>query len=227
MRKRFNPAKMAIGVLVSWLLPLIVVAFPTADDTAKEWNAGVVDFLHEGSDNIERAIQLGKRRIAFEVAENGLKFGFDQGQPLDQNGFPLYGNNFITQGYIYPAGTLTCFPQTGCNGVLADGSPEFPDKVLGTWICRGWVFGDTGFNIASGPVVATTQIYDFHEVSGQFGKITIVSDGTELVDVNVPILRAVTGGTGPYQKARGQVEQTLLGLNVTQGVSLKFQLEVK
>ena len=46
------------------------------------------------------------------------------------------------QGYIYPEGTLTCDSQTGSrNGVLADGSAEFPDKVLGTWICRGWVFG--------------------------------------------------------------------------------------
>ena len=34
---------------------------------------------------------------------------------------PAYGNPFVTEGYLYPSGTLG-----GSNGVLPDGRPEFP-----------------------------------------------------------------------------------------------------
>lgn len=220
-------AIIAVALLIAVLPLSTAIPAPTDHDGAGK-TIGVARFSKDGLDYLKKAIEQGKRRIAFEVAENGLKFAFDQGQPLDENGFPLYGNNFITQGYIYPPGTLKEDPETGLyNGVNPDGSPEFPEQVLGTWICRGWVFGDEGYNIPTGPVVATTQIYDFHKVSGQFGKITVVTDGTELIDVNVPILRAITGGTGPYSRARGQLEQTLLGLNPTVGVSLKYQVKLK
>lgn len=216
-----NPVKLrtrAFAILV--IFALLAWAMPAAGEVAHLKEGGMA--------YIEEAIRAGEGRINFEVAENGFKFGFDQGQPLDENGFPLYGNNFITQGYIYPKGTLKRDRDTGLyNGVNPDGSAEFPDKVLGIWICRGWVLGDEGYNIETGPVVATTQIYDFHEIAGQFGKITLVSDGTELIDENVPILRAVTGGTGPYKRAKGQVRQVLLGLNGTVGVTLKYQLQVK
>ena len=56
----------------------------------------------------------------FDVAESGSKFSFDEA-PLLPSGFPAYGNAFITQGYIYPAGTLGAD-----NGVNPNGSPEFP-----------------------------------------------------------------------------------------------------
>lgn len=228
MHNKLNIIKIVavIPVLLLFLL-LVLLPIPTAlaDDHEGQQAISSADLEKTG---IASAIRQGRGHIDFEVAENGLKFGFDQGQPLDTNGFPLYGNNFVTQGYIYPPGTLKRNAKTGLyNGVNSDGTAEFPDKVLGTWICRGWVYGDDGFNIATGPVVVTTQIYDFHEIAGQFGKITLVTDGTELIDENVPIMRAVTGGTGPYKRARGQVKQTLLGLNDTVGVSLKFRLQVK
>ena len=61
--------------------------------------------------------------VEVEVAEDGTRFVFDEA-PLLENGYPAYGNAFVTQGYIYPAGTLD-----GTNGVNADGSPEFPELV--------------------------------------------------------------------------------------------------
>lgn len=223
-----NTAKIDVKVPFSLVLILWTLLFTPLAIGNNGADRNESSSLYREKRTIAQAIRQGRADVVFEVAENGFKFGFDQGQPLDENGFPLYGNNFVTQGYIYPPGTLKRDPKTGLyNGVNADGTAEFPDKVLGIWICRGWVFGDEGFNIESGPVVVTTQIYDFSEITGQFGRITLVTDGTELIDEDVPISRAVTGGTGPYKRARGQVKQTLLGVNGTVGVSLRFQLQAK
>ncbi len=68
----------------------------------------------------------------FEVAEDHTRFAFAPA-PVFDDGMPAHGNPFVTQGYIYPAGTLS----EGVSGTLEDGSPAFPDKVLGTWTCDG------------------------------------------------------------------------------------------
>ena len=115
------------------------------------------------------------RGIRFDVAEDASKFSFDE-TPVFPDGMPAYGNPFITQGYIYPFGTLN-----GTNGVKPDGSPEFPNKVLGRWFCRGWFIGD-GAHTQSGPMVMTHQLYDF---GSQIGRATIATDGYELADVQV------------------------------------------
>lgn len=117
----------------------------------------------------------------------------------------------MTQGYIYPEGTLD-----GTNGVLADGSPEFPDQVVGEWTCRGWFIGD-GAHTTTGAWVITTQMYDFN------GTI-LITEGSEIADVDVTIDRAITGGTGPFATATGQGNQTLLGFNAIEGVVLRFEL---
>jgi hypothetical protein len=130
---------------------------------------------------------------------------------------PTHGNPFITVGYLYPKGTLN-----GSNGVLKDGSPEFPDKVIGTWVCRGWFFGEGGSAI-TGPWVITTQTYNF----GQgYGEMMLISEGFELANRGTPVKRAITGGAGPYRQARGEASQTFLGFNTTAGVNLSFTLEL-
>jgi hypothetical protein len=157
------------------------------------------------------------RTIRIDVAENGRKFTPDE-TPVFPDGLPAYGNEFITEGYIYPSGTIN-----GTNGVKENGDPEFPDKVIGRWYCRGWHVGD-GAHTATGPAVITHQLYDF---VAQPGRITITTDGVELVDANVPFQRAITGGTGPYALARGEATQTLLGFpNVAGGVNLRLELKV-
>ncbi len=153
--------------------------------------------------------------LRFDISENALMFVFDP-DLVHEDGLPAYGATFITRAYIYPAGTLTAD-----NGVNADGSPEFPDQVLGIWICRGWFVGD-GMRTTTGAMLATSQIYDFGNV---LGAATLTSDGHELADVGVAISRAVTGGTGPFMGARGEARQTLIGLNATEGVNLQIELE--
>lgn len=158
------------------------------------------------------------RHPRIEVACDATTLVF-QG-PVGPSG-PAYGASFVVQGYIYPAGT---FASHGLNhGVLASGGPEFPDLVIGTWTCRGWFIGD-GMDTVSGPFVATTQIYDLDDTMP--GHDTLISDGTELIDVNVPFQRAVTGGSGKYRKAHGSVEQTAIGANASGLFNFTFEFDV-
>ncbi len=154
--------------------------------------------------------------IRFEVAEDGTHFVYDP-DLAHEDGMPAYGASFITRGYIYPAGTLT-----EGNGVNPDGSPEFPEKVLGEWICRGWMVGE-GMRTTTGAMVITTQLYSFGD---EQGSAMLVSDGHELADVGVEITRAITGGTGTFTGAGGEARQALLGLNATEGVNLQYELEL-
>jgi hypothetical protein len=151
--------------------------------------------------------------LTVEVAEDGGRFVFSSERLFD-DGMPQYGTPFVTQGYIYEAGTLN-----GSNGVLADGSAEFPDKVIGTWTCYGYMIGDGG-HTETGEWVVSTQVYQFNEENG--GGI-IVTNGFELVDINVPVARAISSGTGAYRSASGEMVQKLLGFTDAMGVNLTVE----
>ncbi len=155
--------------------------------------------------------------VQFDVAEDMSRFVFDK-DVTHADGMPKHGSAFITQGYIYPYGTLN-----GSNGVLANGKPEFPTKVIGEWTCRGWFVGE-GAHAKTGPMVITTQLYNLGQ---ELGNRTLVSEGYELADVGIAIERAITGGTGAYRMARGEARQTFLGFNATEGVNLRLKLEVQ
>lgn len=146
--------------------------------------------------------------MTIEVAGIGTSFSM-QSEPVDDAGTPLNGNPFIIRGYIYPEGTIT-----ESNGVLEDGSPEFPDQVLGFWICSGFFYGDS-LNAESGPYAVTTQIFEFSDP--ETGETSIMSHGFEMVDVGVEFNRAVIGGTGEYSGLSGSQSQTYLGDNQTIG----------
>jgi hypothetical protein len=163
------------------------------------------------------SIPIPKTKIIwFDVSENAKRFVFDE-TPLHDDGAPAYGNEFVTEGYIYPFGTLN-----GTNGVNPDGSPEFPDRVIGRWTCRGWHVGE-GAKTVSGPWVITHQLYDLGDRPGQ---VTLTTDGLELVDIGVPVKRAVIGGTGPYAEARGEATQTMIGFNQLNGANLRVEIKV-
>lgn len=159
---------------------------------------------------------LDTRILRFDVSENAKRFVFDE-TPLHEDGVPAYGNEFVTEGYIYPLGTLN-----GTNGVKEDGSPEFPELVIGRWTCRGWHVGEGGKTV-SGPWVVTHQLFDFASKAGQ---TTLTTDGVELVDIDVPVKRAIIGGTGPYAEARGEATQTMIGFNQLNGVNLRLEIRV-
>jgi len=155
--------------------------------------------------------------LRFDVAEDMTRFAYDPDNTFEEDGMPAHGSYFVTQGYIYPAGTLN-----GSNGVNMDGSPEFPDQVIGSWTCYGTFIGD-GAHATTGAWVVTTQIYNFgHE----YGDSMIVTDGFELADTGVSIERAITGGTDEYANARGEAEQVFLGFNASEGVNISYELNV-
>jgi len=157
------------------------------------------------------------RRLQFDVAEDMTRFVFDQDVAYE-DGLPADGSSFITRGYIYEYGTLQ-----GGNGVNPDGSPEFPDKVLGEWICSGYMINDAG-HATGGVWVFSTQ---FFQLGDEPGAQTIVTTGYELADVDAAIARAITGGTGDFKTARGESKQTMLGLNASEGVNLRVEFVVQ
>ena len=152
--------------------------------------------------------------LRFEVAEDGNRFVFDD-LNLHDDGMPAYGSAFVTQGYIYPVGTLN-----GTNGVLASGEPEFPDQVLGEWTCYGWMIGD-GAHTSTGAWVVSTQIYEFEDGS------TLITNGFEIADFEMPVARAITGGTGEYSGVSGEMEQILHGFTEQMGVNLTVESDLK
>lgn len=163
------------------------------------------------------------RIVEVDVAENGTRFVIDEA-PVFDDGFPAYGNPFITQGYIYPAGTLS-----DSNGVNADGSPEFPDKVIGEWSCTGYFIAD-GAHTTEGSWVYTTQLFAFGD-DPDTGAETVVVTGYEGAEVGETVTGAITGGTGRYATARGEAEQELLGINnpelITMGINKTVTLELE
>ena len=164
--------------------------------------------------------------VKFDVAEDMSRFVFDQDVTYG-DGMPSHGSAFITQGYLYPNGPLNCsngvIVTKDKDGKVAKVEPEFPDKVLGEWTCRGWFVGE-GAHAKTGPMVITTQLYNFGQ---ELGNEMLVSEGYELADVGVAIERAITGGTGAYRLARGTAQQTFLGFNTSEGVNLRLELEVQ
>ena len=150
---------------------------------------------------------------AFDVAEDLSRF-VHAPAPLHDDGLPAYGVSFVTQGYIYPAGTL----DGGVEGTHADGSPIWPDKVIGVWTCSGYTVGD-GFHTTTGDVVITRQLYQFDN-----GDI-LVSQGSELIDEGVPFARAITGGTGDYANVGPAITQVMLGMSDGYGVRIHYEIK--
>jgi hypothetical protein len=203
---------------VAAALAIMLLALPVAAAVvaAQGRDAAPISPTTMGFEDAIEAATASDGILRFDVSEDARMFVWDPDVAYD-DGMPAYGTPFITRAYIYPAGTLT-----ESNGVNPDGTPEFPDQVLGEWICRGWFVGD-GMRTTTGPMVVTTQIYNFGD---GFGKAMIITDGYELAEVGVEIERAVTGGTGPFLGASGVVRQTLLGLNATEGVNLQYEIEL-
>ncbi len=149
---------------------------------------------------------------SFDVAEDHTRFSF-AAAPVDADGMPLHGNAFVTQGYIYPAGTLTGAEA----GVLEDGSPAYPDLVLGTWTCDGWFVGDA-MATKSGTWLISRQVFEFRN-----GDV-LVSQGPEKADIGLSYERPITGATGEYADNDGDITQTMLGMTDFMGVNVHFDM---
>ncbi|WP_299886668.1 hypothetical protein [uncultured Ruegeria sp.] len=150
--------------------------------------------------------------MSFDVAEDLSRFIF-AAAPVFDDGMPAFGNAFVTQGYIYEDGTL----DGGEEGTLSDGSPAFPDQVIGRWTCDGYFVGD-GARTTSGAMVITRQVFEFDN-----GDI-LINQGAELADIGVEAPRAITGGTGSFANINGEMTQVLLGMSDGYGVRLSVEI---
>jgi hypothetical protein len=146
---------------------------------------------------------------------------------------PKFGDYFMQEGLIYKAGTLAkhCPNGDGC-GLNPDGSPQFPEAVIGKWTCFGSFVGK-GAGTAQGTWVYTTQVYEFNaqQIEPNVfapGKHAIISQGPERNDLKTPWQRAVNGGYGKFQGALGEVVQTKIGFNPTtcENFTFDFTFEV-
>lgn len=101
-------------------------------------------------------------------------------------------------------------------------NPRYRDKVIGTWTRYGYFVGD-GAQTApdDGAWVATTQLYEFA------GLGTFVSSGTENPVGGPAVLCAVTGRTGTYEFADGQIRQEALGFNASEGLNSRHTAELR
>lgn len=133
-------------------------------------------------------------------------------------------DNFVVEGYVYPAGTLT-----DSNGVLPEGGPEFPDLVIAYWTCRGWVLTERPNHVNQ----TTTHTFEFNLLINErpgladvYGIDMLHTVGLEYTigDVNAPVLqRAVIGGTGKFDRERGTCSEQVLGLNASGAFNFTFE----
>jgi hypothetical protein len=76
------------------------------------------------------------------------------------------------------------------------------------------------------PTFLCSQLFSFyptpgHDLGKLVGAVSLITEGFELADVGVSVKRAITGGTGRFQRAGGEVEQELLGFSEQMGISLR------
>lgn len=153
--------------------------------------------------------------LRFDVAEDGTRFSWS-GDPVMAEGMPAGSTPYVTQGYIYPEGTLT-----DSNGVTADGAPEFPDKVIGQWSCWGWRLAPSAHSDTA-PWL-TTHLFNF---GSGWGEATLVSEGYSIDDLGIALERAISGGTGEYTGASGVQLETNLGFNPSRGGNFRYELHL-
>jgi hypothetical protein len=144
----------------------------------------------------------GSLVLTYDVAEDFAKFNPTLVKPTDT--VPTRGSWFITEGNIYPAGTI--------QGVGDTFDPNTAGAI-GRWYCRGTHLVSAPEIPAAALWVDTAQLY-FLPSDEQ----SILTDGLE---GNGIILRAVTGATGQYRGYVGQQQQEFLGFNTTGGVNLR------
>jgi hypothetical protein len=143
-----------------------------------------------------------------DIAEDFSLFYPTLVRPSDTQ--PERGSFFVTEGNIFPGGTIE-----------GDGAAFDPngEGALGRWFCRGTHLVSATEFPTSARAVHTAQLYLFPDESR--------SIATEGVEGNVPVLRAVTGGTGRFSGYVGEQRQELLGFNATGGVNLRVTFILK
>jgi len=147
------------------------------------------------------------RQIEFTVDVSEDFTQFVPAPPI-VDGIPQRGSFFITEGKIYPAGTIQ-----GDGSAFDPTDPHGP-TATGRWFCRGThLVAGNEIPATAQPWVYTSQAYLLPDE-----KSTLDTSGLEQT---APIVRAVTGGTGKFKRISGVQKQEFLGFNKLGGVNLR------
>jgi len=125
---------------------------------------------------------------------------------------PLRGSFFVTEGKIFPAGTI---PRIG--GDQFD--PNATAGSFGTWFCKGTFLVRGSLFDKTPMAVFSDQLYLLPN-----DKQSIATTGTE---GSVPAVRSVIGGTGAFAGYVGEQRQEFLGFNKTGGVNLRVTITLR
>jgi hypothetical protein len=122
-----------------------------------------------------------------------------------EHGQPERGSFFITEGRLFPGGTIQ-----------GDGSTFHPSQSghIGIWVCRGTHLVAANQIPAAALWASSAQLF----VIGRQGKEQLATEG---IEGKGSVTRIVTGGTGNYAGWTGEQVQTFLGFNPTGGVNLR------
>jgi hypothetical protein len=157
-----------------------------------------------------------------------IDIAVDCNRYIENTAQPGMGSSFLQEGIIYRPGTLAahCPNGNGC-GINRDGTPEFPQAVIGKW--RGW--GSFVDAAAGAPPLYSTQVYELMYENGDTtpGEHSLVSQGLEWGSSDLPVKRMVAAGYGRFKQASGAVTQSRIGFNQTQceNYTLDFKLRTQ
>lgn len=145
--------------------------------------------------------------FTIDVAEDFSLFVPTKVRPEDTQ--PERGAFFVTEGRVFPAGTIP-----------KGGTPEAPGpfdpnggEAIGSWFCRGTHLVSGALFPVTARAVHTSQTYLLPNE-----RKALTTEGLEGAGATV---RAVTGGTGPFVGYVGEQRQELLGFNASGGVNLR------
>jgi hypothetical protein len=142
-----------------------------------------------------------RESLVLEVACRGDRWRESVlGNPSDDSDFH---RGFTVEGWMYPEGTIP-----------VDGFVPTPDGAIGQWFCRGWQIVDAG---RAEPHVNSIQDYLFDLVVPDrlFPRDVMHSNGLEGTEDDQIGYRSITGGTGTYLGASGEVAQRITGVNTS------------
>jgi hypothetical protein len=142
-----------------------------------------------------------------DVAEDFSLFNPTLVKPTDTQ--PERGSFFVTEGNIYPGGTIK-----------GDGANFDPSTAgFGRWFCRGTHLVPASAIPAAAFWVHTAQLFLLPDDTR--------SIATEGVEGNGTVTRLISGGTGKYRGYVGEQRQEFLGFNSTGGVNLRVTFILK
>jgi hypothetical protein len=220
-----------LGLLGAGVLRAPVSATPTGAQGSPDWRTAP---SHDG--HIRFGIDVAV--LGHTDAQNTAgRIGDPQSH--DFFGTDARGDNFFVEGLIYPAGTIPV--PTGLTPMpgMADAPPRRNHKIvwdftaakpIGHWFNRGWVLINANprpYTDSNGTPIDTARVepYLLSDHTFAFGLFddpalspdlltTSGTEGRRDPDAEA-VVRAITGGTGRFARATGQVTQSRVGRNTS------------